>query len=334
MMKHLATAALLLALSILALPLASDAVTRTVPGTHASIQAAIGASAYGDVVSIGPGTFSENLNLKNGVTLQGAGIDVTFIDGKATNTAIYVAGGASAATKILDLTVKNGKATNGAGVYIADNNHCELQRVKVAGNVATNKGGGVYVGLNSTPLVDHCEIHGNKAKYGGGVYLQTSQGTIQYTVICHNEATTNGGGIFAAYDGSGIIWCTVESNSSPGGAGATFSQSFVAMHTTIFSNNVGGYGVWTNRAFAEACNVYWANSLGAMSGQAPAADDLFLDPMYCNIAGHDFSLNFSSPCVLGPCEKQIGALGPVCGAPPPTATEATSWGNVKGLFAR
>lgn len=51
-------------------------------GSHLTIQGAIVAASVGDVIDIGPGTFVENIDLyKNGITLKGAGRNLTTIQG-------------------------------------------------------------------------------------------------------------------------------------------------------------------------------------------------------------------------------------------------------------
>lgn len=50
-------------------------------GTHTTIQSAVYSSVDGDIVDIGPGTFEENVELYKSVTLQGAGKDVTIVQG-------------------------------------------------------------------------------------------------------------------------------------------------------------------------------------------------------------------------------------------------------------
>jgi hypothetical protein len=117
-MRRFPTIFLLATLCCLASITAAHAVTRTVPGSFATIQAAINASAYGDVVQVGPGTFNENLNLKNGVTLLGSGMGVTIINGRAITYCIFVTGAATSDTKVMDLTVTNGRANLGGGIKI------------------------------------------------------------------------------------------------------------------------------------------------------------------------------------------------------------------------
>ena len=52
-----------------------------VPADHATIQAGIDAANSGDTVRVAAGTYVENISLKYGVILEGAGRTVTTIDG-------------------------------------------------------------------------------------------------------------------------------------------------------------------------------------------------------------------------------------------------------------
>jgi hypothetical protein len=54
-------------------------------GTHTTIQGAIYSASNGDIIDIGEGTFNENIELYKSVVLQGAGKDVTILQGKLGN---------------------------------------------------------------------------------------------------------------------------------------------------------------------------------------------------------------------------------------------------------
>ena len=54
-----------------------------------SIQAGIDAAQYGDTVSVAPGTYYENITLKDGVDLSGAGAEVTIIDAQGYPVNVY-----------------------------------------------------------------------------------------------------------------------------------------------------------------------------------------------------------------------------------------------------
>jgi hypothetical protein len=65
------TASLPLLALVFAVASPAQAVGRFVPGDFATIQAAIDASASGDVITVAPGTYTENLTLKSGVDVRG-----------------------------------------------------------------------------------------------------------------------------------------------------------------------------------------------------------------------------------------------------------------------
>jgi hypothetical protein len=64
-----------------------------VPGTHATIQAAIDAAVNGDSVVVAAGNYVENLNLKSGVDVRGAETARTFIEPEASATPVILANG-------------------------------------------------------------------------------------------------------------------------------------------------------------------------------------------------------------------------------------------------
>lgn len=70
--------------------------TGTEDGTLASpyntVQEGINAATYGDTVSVAAGTYYENISLKSGIIVQGAGADVTAIEGVSTSQNSRVVG--------------------------------------------------------------------------------------------------------------------------------------------------------------------------------------------------------------------------------------------------
>lgn len=89
-------------------------------GTHTEIQAAIYDAAAGDVIDIEAGTFTENLDLYKGVTLQGAGRELSIIQG-TQETAVVKSFTCTLASTTLTMTggtagLKKGRLITGTAI--------------------------------------------------------------------------------------------------------------------------------------------------------------------------------------------------------------------------
>ena len=135
-----------------------------------SIQAAIDAAQDGDVVTIAPGTYFENLNFK------GKNITLTSVDPQ-------------------DPDVVSATIIDGGGKYAA----IVVQNVEteavITGFTITNGNGGVVI-RNSAVTLTHNVIKGNLTGYGGGVYIDSRLPcVIEYNTISENRCTSYGGGL-------------------------------------------------------------------------------------------------------------------------------------------
>ncbi|MBD3347641.1 MAG: T9SS type A sorting domain-containing protein [Candidatus Eisenbacteria bacterium] len=82
----------------------ADPVSRTVPGDYPTIQAAIDVSSPPDTVIVSPGTYGENLVLKDGVIVRSSGgMSVTTVS--STTTPVVSASGVCDLTRLEGLTV-------------------------------------------------------------------------------------------------------------------------------------------------------------------------------------------------------------------------------------
>jgi len=86
------------------------------------------------------------------------------------------------------------------------------------------------------------------------------------------------------------------------------------VNNIAFANS--GYGLaWSGAVPIEmGCNDWYANIAGATSGLAPAATDLAVDPLFCNVPGDAVSLSSTSPLLNAAGCGLIGALGLGCNA--------------------
>ena len=187
--------------------------TRTVSldGTqeYTSIQAAVDASANGDVVLVYPGRYVENISLNHySITLeslyaidpQDMYIENTIIDGNM-NSCIRVVNGET--VTVIGITMVN----NEEGNYSGDLNYA---------------GGGIYLKLSSQAIVSHCVIRNCIALSGGGITVsQNSSLTMSAVQIYDNQAIYEGGGL--QFNSSNnlvsdqINPCSIYNNFAPSG---------------------------------------------------------------------------------------------------------------------
>jgi hypothetical protein len=284
-----------------------------VPADYSTIQEAIDAAGYGDSVIVAPGTYVENIVLKSGVVLQGAGAGVTTIQGTG-NGSVVTANGVDSTTKIDGFTI-----TGGGNTYVGGGINCDSSNLIISNNIITGnganvtEGGGIFVnglpsptirgntithnsalsgggGINcwySAPNIINNTITENEATYGGGVGCAYGERpTIQGNTISDNTASL-GGGIWGYY-ASPIVFNNVLAGNtalSSGGAIETWGATFSVYNSSLYENTGargGGIVAAAGSTITVVNSILWGNS-----------DDLFADPgstctaTYSNISDGD-----------------------------------------------
>jgi hypothetical protein len=170
-------------------------------GTHSTIQGAITSASSGDTIAIRPGTYTENLTLKAGVTITTLATSSTAL----TSNGVVIVGKATATT---------------AGTFIIDNITFQTNAdfcIAVTGTLATQVlfTGCSFLGTNST-IISHtsssassimgfydCAL--NLSTTGIAVFASTSAGALSFRrCICNNTglsttASTITTGALSAY---------------------------------------------------------------------------------------------------------------------------------------
>ncbi len=129
----------------------------------------------------------------------------------------------------------------------------------------SSPGGGIRAELCDRLQIIDCEISGNEAQRGGGVFLLACKNcTLENCIIKENTAfggTSCGGGI-EFYSSTGIMTgCDIEGNSSPGGGGGIqlYDQSEVTLEDCKIVENycheVGGIDVERSRLKCMRCLI-------------------------------------------------------------------------------
>jgi parallel beta-helix repeat protein len=283
---------------------------------------------------VGAGTYQENLQVKAGVQVIGAGIGSTILDGKAAYITVFFPYNATRSTRLEGFTVRNGSYSKGGGVYFQSGSAAVLSNCEIRDNRASVRGGGVYVDNMASPLIEFCRITGNQTYEGGGIYAQTASPTIRWNVICGNTATSTGGGIHFAYSGGAVLeQNTIAYNTSGSGYGAGISivGSSLTLRNNIIAFNRGGCGAWSQDCvLTDACSIVYGNEGGNYCGAISAGvGSVSADPLFCGEGCDDLTVSGSSPAATSQTCGLIGALSVGCGE---TATENSSWGRIKSMY--
>lgn len=312
-------------------------VVRLVPEDYPTIQAAIDASAVGDTVLIGPGTYrgEGNRNLefhgRDIVVKSRAGAEQTIIDCQQAGRGFYLYEQETRAARIEGLTIINGYAP--------------------AGSPGSPTGGGIYCWFAS-PTIIGCRILQCRSNLGGGFGCTVFEGVIDGCTFSENYGDSRGGGIALGLGESEVRNCVITGNGSPTGAGVASGGPGPnrLIGCTITANLCGmdGGGVFTSSPlYLERC-IVWDNcsivseetheiacriadvrcsdidvtGVSALGQISYDEDCISVDPTFCSpypCGWHtygDWTLDGASMCLpqTSPCGELIGALGMGCGS--------------------
>ena len=196
----------------------------------------------------------------------------------------------------------------GSGVF-AGQSHVEVTRCVFRNCIGCFEAGGVCISQESGALISDCLFASCTVCPGG-----TAPGSLssyQSTLVVEGCTFVESGGY------SSVVWltdlcafrnCVVAFNSAPALACGTGSAPQIS-HCIVFGNAGGD----------SLCGVH--------------TDNLFVDPLFCNVTGGEMTLCENSQALPqnNSWGEQVGALGEGCGDCP-SAGEPRSWGSIKALY--
>jgi hypothetical protein len=284
----------------------ADAVTRIVDPSGATpyttIQSAIDDAEPGsDDVFVSCGTYLEDVSMRDGVSVRGAGPQCTIIDGQGHGSVVTMPQ-IHGPTELSGFTIRSAWA-DGAGVEIIGGSPV------ISRNVIEHNPIGIRVGgFGASPVITQNVIRENTGYRGGGVSLVVDGAVVSSNLIVGNTAYY-GAGIYVVGSAE-IIGNTIVGNTAEyfGGALLAGGDPLVVVRDNIMIDNSAGTGqggaVWTwpgptsisfagNDTFGNTPEEYWPPEIDptGVNGNV-AVDPLFVDRRE-NHAG--FQLRSTSP---------------------------------------
>ena len=188
-----------------------------------------------------------DLDISDGLTITGAGTGLSIIDANGLDRVFHVQPGVTAT--ISDVTLRGGAIPLndwGAGVLVDNGASLNLSRVVITGNSA-GSGAGLY---NYGTLVATDTVFSNNvaSDWGGGLYNDRGNVTLDRVTISSNTAGSDGAGIYNT--GAGAVMsltnATVSGNTATGQGGGLFTNRAVTVinATIAFNDASAGDGVY------------------------------------------------------------------------------------------
>jgi parallel beta-helix repeat protein len=222
-------------------------------------------SGTGYTINVAAGTYNTALGeffpiyMKNGISLAGAGIDVSIINADQTNSVIKCISILDPSTSVEGFTIKGGYLTYpsnpaGPGIYIAGGSLVRITDNKISDNyikhhpwnISSQNGVGIYI-ENSSPIILNNIITNNSGDFteGSGVYVYNSSPLIEGNEIIANTGWTGayGDGSELTISGSSsfpVVINNIIADSEEHGIRCTQSSNPTIRNNLIINNTFDG----------------------------------------------------------------------------------------------
>ncbi|MGE5214980.1 MAG: hypothetical protein ACM3NN_14970, partial [Nitrospirota bacterium] len=174
--------------------------------------------------------------------------------------------------------------------YISSGNTVTISGLNITGGkVTTDIGAGIYNDQNNILTLSHCDVGGNLAGMGGGIFSRNATLIINDSAVENNSASSGGAGIY-------------NSGASSGNATLTISNSTVNNNWCI--SGLGG-GIYNDSGFSGSATLSIANSI-LMSNSAVLGGGIYNDGAssgnaVLTISNTTFSINRATDTGGGIC---------------------------------
>lgn len=273
-----------------------------VPGDYATIQEAIDNSTYGDTVKVSPGLYQERIIIEAGITVEGAGRDVTFLDGGGKCAIVWIQGSARTYNTVFrGFTIQNGND----GTYSTDEGSESGIYIDYPGSatiednvINSNRNHGIWVSDSYADTVIRRNIIHGSTRYGIGNY--TGDPIIENNIIYNN--TWSGIQCWNSVSQPTIRNNTIVNNVGQGVVFGNGSTPKVFENNIIAFNGEMGIYMYTHSSLTFPLTFYYNAVYG---NQNPHNENIALDgntsvledPLFTDPAALDYTLLPGSPCM-------------------------------------
>ncbi|MDH4156031.1 MAG: right-handed parallel beta-helix repeat-containing protein [candidate division Zixibacteria bacterium] len=236
-----------------------------VPENFTRIKNAIAAAGNGDTVLVAPGIYTENLDF------GGKTIVVTSARGPSVTTLSY----ANSYLNVLRIASGEGPGTEFSGFAVDGSNI----------PVVVNIGGGAQALIANNIFFGHSDSANPVVKCAG------VHATVRGNLFYDNTGSSCIVGSAGTVD---IVNNTFDGNGLAIGAMSGYRKATVKNNIVTHSST---YGIFTNSIFKELdYNDVWNNAQN-YGGCAGGPNSISDDALFSDAAGHDYSLQETSPCI-------------------------------------
>jgi len=242
-----------------------------IPADYNNIQEAINDSNDGDIIVVGPGTYTGDGN--RDIDFNGKAITVRSIDPNDPNIV---------AATIIDCNGTEDDSHRVFYFYSGEDENSIIDGFTITGGYISGDimaifppfdGGGIYCDWSS-PTIRNCIIRGNSSWYdGGGIYCKGSNPTIRNCIISENTAGFDGGAIFISWgegqSTSHITNCTIAENYAENNGGGIWTNDYVTIANSIITDNTSsgdGGGFYLTLAGQHIINSTITGNSASYSG--------------------------------------------------------------------
>lgn len=281
---------------------------------YPTIQSRINSALSGDTLWIEPGTYFENIRLKNDVIVKSKlGPKRTILNGKGVSSTVKALWLQN--TAILEgFTITNGKGIPyGGGIYIERGG--ATIRDNIIKNNSAAQGGGIFIigiinqAYPNTPLVVKNLITGNDADRGEAILTNNSQARIWNNTIVANgdivNAQRTGDGIWSEgvyFPTPDILNCIIWDNGDDM-TGNPFAGGAEATYSCIEDGDAGTGNISQNPLFID-----YENGDYHLQQNSPCIDTGNPDPLY-NDPEDPNNPGYALYPAMGTVRNDMGAYG-------------------------